>query len=347
MTIRLRRPFTGDRGKALAWGRDELTRHSYTMEDGAGLCGRHNRMPRKNEAPLRLASCLDVEVGHGEIRVEADLGAARKVLWFIALFPLGLVTFLGVLFAIVLGEPDALWGLAALLVVEPLLLLTMPPLYRSRATAACRQFVEELAAAGGDATASTGRPPLSRAGRTQLVGGAVILVVGIGLAIFGLTSTIGGMTRDARRVVVPGEATLVFTEPTACTIFHEHRSRVDGVDYNSGGGLGGLVPVLTAPDGTPVPVNAIAGRSRYSMGPYSGYSAFRFAIDQPGEYHLQATYPPGNQGAATVLSIVPWTIGPMALVWSVGGPLLGILLGAVVLTQAGTRREWNDLTTVE
>lgn len=63
------------------------------------------------------------------------------------------------------------------------------------------------------------------------------------------------------RIVVPGEAELDLTEPGSYTIYHEHRSVVDGQVFSSTADISSLLVAVERPTGNPRPCVSPLGTS--------------------------------------------------------------------------------------
>ena len=93
------------------------------------------------------------------------------------------------------------------------------------------------------------------------------------------------------RVVVPGNAMLVFDKPGPYVIYHEKKSTVDGRYYASEN-VDGLSLGLTA-DATGAQVKLVEPKTStsYTIGNRSGTSIYAFTLDQPGRYGWRRTWP--------------------------------------------------------
>ena len=113
------------------------------------------------------------------------------------------------------------------------------------------------------------------------------------------------------RVVVPGNAVLVFDKPGPYMIYHEKKSTVDGRYYASDN-VDGLSLGLTA-DETGAQVKLVEPRTStsYTIGNRSGTSIYAFTLDQPGRYRLAANLAGGRADAKAVLAIDQGMVGTM------------------------------------
>jgi len=346
--IRMRRPFSGDRERAATWLEGALAGYGFKVERSAGqVTGTARGMKSDKQKPIMAASRLDVYLERNELRIEAELGRARKTFIFATLFIVGLAG-LFLLLQTFLWRDQSFGSILLLFSPWPVILLLLPHIDRKRAVAALRDLAEETAHAGGDASATPGPAPMTPSGARRLALGIVALVGAVGLFIAAMVTTLGGMTRDGRQVVVPGEHVLALDEPGTYTVFHDYRATVNGVHYESDRALEGLAVMLTGPGGGPVPLEPPGSHSRYSRGGRAGYSAYRFqADDAPGTYRLSAAYPPGEDGPETVLSVVHWPRPLRRLVPLWAAAALALLLAIPMLSTARTHRRWNPATVVE
>jgi hypothetical protein len=91
--------------------------------DDARLEAEGAGMNSTRESPLTGASRVRIVHRHGEFQLEAELGGARKMCRFVALFPpalgLGLAAFFAVLFGVIIPEASPWTALIPLLAVSP------------------------------------------------------------------------------------------------------------------------------------------------------------------------------------------------------------------------------------
>jgi len=125
---------------------------------------------------------------------------------------------------------------------------------------------------------------------------------------------------DARmtRVVVPGNALLVFDKPGPYMIYHEKKSTVDGRYYASDT-VNGLQLGLTS-DATGAQVKLVepTTSTSYTIGNKSGTSIYAFTLDKPGRYRLASNLTGGSGGPQAVIAI--------------GQGMFGALLGTIFAT---------------
>ncbi|MEP0813416.1 MAG: hypothetical protein HRF49_01960 [bacterium] len=118
---------------------------------------------------------------------------------------------------------------------------------------------------------------------------AVLVVIGgIGGAVWRLISGVTSVPGQMQRIVIPGEGEFHAAEPGVYTIFHEYKSFVDGKYYSSGLELYGLDVKVTGPGGEEVPVKPSQMSGNYSVGAFSGNAIFTFDAAQPGGYKISA-----------------------------------------------------------
>ncbi len=109
----------------------------------------------------------------------------------------------------------------------------------------------------------------------------LVLVLGIGGAIFFAVSSLGGLQDALQRVVVPGESVVALDKGTY-TIFHETTGTLDGVVYSASDISGLRISLQSADSGDAVQLLRPSANSTYSFGGSSGVSVFTFAIETPG-----------------------------------------------------------------
>ena len=119
-----------------------------------------------------------------------------------------------------------------------------------------------------------------------------------------LYNGITGMGDGLDQMLAPGEAELVFAEPGAYTVFHEHKSVFEERYYSSPGIVSGLeVRVVSSASGGAVAVHAPGSNSSYELAGRSGTSIFEFEIVEPGPYRITAAYADGRGSPEVVLVI--------------------------------------------
>jgi hypothetical protein len=164
---------------------------------------------------------------------------------------------------------------------------------------------------------------------------AVIAVAGFAGAAFYVLPRVAAADARMMRVVVPGNALLVFDKPGPYMIYHEKRSTVDGRYYASDN-VDGLSLGLTA-DETGAHVKLVEPKmtTSYEIGNRSGTSIYAFTLDRPGRYRLATNLAGGRGDAKAVLAIDQGMVSTMfstiigALAISFAG--LGVA-GAIVFT---------------
>jgi hypothetical protein len=131
----------------------------------------------------------------------------------------------------------------------------------------------------------------------------LIAVAGFAGALFHLMPRLAAADAGTMRVVVPGNALLVFDKPGPYTIYHEKKSTVDGRYYASDN-VDGLALGLTA-DATGAQVRLVepTTTTSYEIGNRSGTSLYAFTLDQPGRYRLAANLASGRGDPKAVLAI--------------------------------------------
>jgi hypothetical protein len=153
----------------------------------------------------------------------------------------------------------------------------------------------------------------------------LIAVAGFVGAAFYLVPRIAAADARMMRVVVPGNAVLVFDRRGPYMIYHEKKSTVDGRYYSSEN-VDGLSLGLTAEaTGAPVKLVEPATSRSYTIGNRSGTSIYAFTLDQPGRYRLAANLAGGRGDAKAVLAIDQGMFGAM----------LGTIFGAIAIVFAG------------
>lgn len=108
------------------------------------------------------------------------------------------------------------------------------------------------------------------------------------------------------RVVVPGEKVVVLPAPGDYTIFHEHKTVVDGIVYSSSeDSITGLRCTLKNNlTNENVPLTPSSSNMTYSFGSKEGRSIFDFNAGKGGTFHLSCLFPEAEHaGVKTVLAI--------------------------------------------
>ena len=143
------------------------------------------------------------------------------------------------------------------------------------------------------------------------------------------------------RGVVPGDVALRLAEPGVYTIYHEHRTRIDG-RVHDGGSLDGLrLRVVEVATGEAVRVGPPTVNGSYSRGDRAGVAVFSFRAGRPGAYRLIAAHDDGSPQPRHVLSV---SLGLMQAVVRLVTIAIGtgftalVLLVLVVLAVVRSRR---------
>ncbi len=108
------------------------------------------------------------------------------------------------------------------------------------------------------------------------------------------------------RIVVPGEKAVVLPAAGNYTIFHEHRSFVDGVVYSSPeDSVTGLSCRMKDKDtGHGVRLEPSAANMTYSFGSREGRAVFGFKVDEGGPYIISCGFEETRRdGVKTVLAV--------------------------------------------
>jgi hypothetical protein len=157
-----------------------------------------------------------------------------------------------------------------------------------------------------------------------IVAGA-IAGAGFAGAIVYLMPRLAAADAGTMRVVVPGNALLVFDKPGPYMIYHEKKSTVDGRYYASDN-VDGLALGLTA-EGTGAQVRLVppTTTTSYEIGNRSGTSIYAFTLDQPGRYRLASNLASGRSDAKAVLAIGQGMFGA----------LMRAIFGAIAIAFAG------------
>jgi len=108
------------------------------------------------------------------------------------------------------------------------------------------------------------------------------------------------------RVVVPGEKAVALPNSGDYTIFHEHKTIVDGIVYSSSeDSISGLSCTMKdSRTGENVPLRPSSSNMNYSFGSTEGRSLFDFSLGGAGVFRLSCLFPGAESGGAkTVLAI--------------------------------------------
>lgn len=129
----------------------------------------------------------------------------------------------------------------------------------------------------------------------------IIFIAGIiGFVAF-LLFSISDLT-DMKQYVVPGVHTLELGESGKYTIFHEHKSMINGEYLYSDGVPAGLKLVVTSQQGDTIPVKPLSSGGSYSVGSREGTGVGSFKIETPGRYMLSGDFTNTNS-SKTVLTV--------------------------------------------
>jgi hypothetical protein len=165
----------------------------------------------------------------------------------------------------------------------------------------------------------------------------VIAIAGwIGMGVL-IHAALGSIGERMFRLVVPGQAEFRLQQTGTYTIFHEHYSTVDGRVYEAGT-LSGL-QIIVRFRGSAIELRRPSGRTRYSVGSYSGRSLYQFDVSEPGFYQVGAVYGDGRKAPQTVLAIdhgfVAALVGTIlkAFAAGFGGMALAGVIAAVVIVK--------------
>ena len=127
----------------------------------------------------------------------------------------------------------------------------------------------------------------------------IVLVVGVGAAIgaFALgVKGIAGMLGEPQ--TLPGTNEVVLKEAGVYMLFHE------GTSEAAAGTLPqGLVITLADKSGQPIALDPAQAEMKFNIGQRYAHGVYSFKVDQPGAYVLTGSYPPGQPGPQTTVSI--------------------------------------------
>ena len=158
-----------------------------------------------------------------------------------------------------------------------------------------------------------------------VVAGLIALAGFVGAAFY-LMPRLAAAEARMMRVVVPGNAVLVFDKPGPYTIYHEKKSTVDGRYYASEN-VDGLGLALTA-EATGAAGEAGRAQDQHQLHDRQSQRHARSTPSrstEPGRYRLAATLAGGRGDAKAVLAIEQGMIGAM----------LGTIFGAIAIAFAG------------
>ena len=154
----------------------------------------------------------------------------------------------------------------------------------------------------------------------------IILILGVGGAVAGVFFGVKGIAGMAgKQYVVPGNHEIIIQEAGTYVVFQEA----------TGMSPAGILPVglnvmLTEKGtGQQIPLDPLSVSVNYNVNNRQGQGVLSFNVDKAGTYVLAASYPSGETGPPTVLTV---SKGAAQVLKSVGGMLGGccILPAAVV-----------------
>lgn len=187
--------------------------------------------------------------------------------------------------------------------------------------------------------------PREKPNRIHYLIGAIIILVGMVLAVRSIYKNIAGISNSLTRVVVPGQAEIELEEAGKYTIFHEYKTTIDGSVYWSKQDLSGLrCRLLSKATGEEIPLRLPAGETKYTLGSRAGVSVYTFRIDRPGTYVLTASYPREDVETPTALAIGRGFLGRLlgTVAWTLLVVLLSFGLGIAIIVVTFVRRSRAD-----
>lgn len=163
-----------------------------------------------------------------------------------------------------------------------------------------------------------------------LVVALLVVLCGIGYAIFFMIKGITALPGELQRVVIPGESTFTIDTPDEYTIFYEYKSFMNGKVYATGMNLGAFEVKITDPSGNDVPLKPSNISNEYDAGSYSGYAVYTFDAHATGEYTISGsiesmsseTVDSSGQSASQANS-------PQSIVLAIGKDFMGKIFGLV------------------
>jgi hypothetical protein len=173
-----------------------------------------------------------------------------------------------------------------------------------------------------------------------LVVALLVVLCGIGYAIFFMIKGISALPGELQRVVIPGESAFTIDQPDEYTIFYEYKSFMNGKVYATGMNLGAFEVKITDPNGSDVPLNPSTVSNEYDAGSYSGYAVYTFDAQATGEYTISGSIegagddPTQTSSQRAVLAIGKDFMGKIfGLVFGTLGLVFGSLLvgGTIVV----------------
>jgi hypothetical protein len=114
--------------------------------------------------------------------------------------------------------------------------------------------------------------------------GALLILGGVVWFVFGLFGDISSITDGMVPLEGPGVFDVELQERGTWTVFHEHRTVIDGKSLSSEPYPDGLEFRLESAEGQGVNVRAASSNGTYSFGSREGSSMFEFDVHTPGAY---------------------------------------------------------------
>lgn len=334
--------FNGDPEKALEHAQQVFSQHGFAIENvtRGGFEASRSGMVKKGEHALTGASYVSLAIENRRLRATAEFGGHRKTIGFVVVLIASMSVFFVVLFGYLSFQTggfsplNVLWPFAPWPILIPLLAVVT----RQRTQNALDRLVSNMCAVSGAQPPPEREQSVLAPFRYVLYGvGGLMIAAGSILFPVMLFGSIGAMTENAFKVVVPGEHALELGAGGTYTIFHEFVGVVDGKRYETRPNLGSLRVRLTdAETGETITLVDVPPSSSYTrMSDVRGQSVFRFDIHDPGTYTLSAAYRDGAAAPKTVLSIARWQPANFGLGLAVPP---GLVVGGVLIVMLGREK---------
>jgi hypothetical protein len=133
--------------------------------------------------------------------------------------------------------------------------------------------------------------------------GAVVILAGLGLFVWTISTGISHVTDNLTQIVVPGERELTLMAKLRYTIFLEKESVVDGRIYSTENVDGLSCFVTSGASGKSIETHQPMMNLTYSTEGRDGSSVLEFVTEESGVYSIACNYRAGIQGPQVVVAV--------------------------------------------
>ena len=168
--------------------------------------------------------------------------------------------------------------------------------------------------------------PQIRPSRLYYLLSVIVLLAGIGVLAWRISSMVAALAAPPLQVVAPGKGLVVLEKPAKYTICYEYRSVLNGKVYHTPQSIPALeCRMVLQATGEQLPLEAMRGSYTYTFGSRAGVGIWNVRVDRPGTYELSAWYPEGVEGPEQVVLAVH-EVNILAMVFGILAAVLAFLL---------------------